>query len=110
MAQSILAWLRVGYPEGIPPKDRIPLIALLRRRLTDTEVREIAIGTALAELIDDSSDQVIRGGEISAQIADVTRQSASDEDIARVAAVLAAAGWPLADIDANLVPPRDRPQ
>lgn len=110
MAQSILAWLRVGYPEGIPPKDRIPLIALLRRRLTDTEVREIAIGTALAELIDDSSDQVIRGGEISAQIADVTSQSASNEDIARVAAVLAAAGWPLADIDANLVPPRDRPQ
>ncbi|MCE4266821.1 DUF3349 domain-containing protein [Rhodococcus sp. ACPA4] len=101
LAQSILTWLRVGYPEGIPPKDRIPLMALLRRRLTDAEVREIAIGTALAELIDDSSDQVIRGDEISAQISDVTSQSASDQDIARVAAVLAAAGWPLADLDAG---------
>jgi hypothetical protein len=101
LAQSILAWLRAGYPEGIPPKDRIPLIALLRRRLTDVEVREIAIGAALAELIDENSDQVIRGDEISAQITDVTSQNASDEDIARVAAVLSAAGWPLADLDTD---------
>lgn len=99
LAQSILAWLRAGYPEGIPPKDRIPLIALLRRRLTDAQVREIAIGTALAELIDENSDQIIRGNEISAQITDVTSENASDGDIARVAAVLAAAGWPLADLD-----------
>ncbi|MER5838003.1 DUF3349 domain-containing protein, partial [Streptomyces sp. NPDC002130] len=29
LPQSILEWLRAGYPEGIPPKDRIPLVALL---------------------------------------------------------------------------------
>lgn len=100
LVQSILGWLRAGYPEGIPAKDRIPLVALLRRRLTDAQVREIAIGAALAELIDENSDQVISGNEISAHIEDVTSQNATDEDIARVAAVLTAAGWPLTDLEA----------
>lgn len=101
LAQSILEWLQAGYPEGIPPKDRIPLVALLRRKLTDAQVREIAIGAALAELSDETSNQIISAEEISAQIADVTSESASDSDIARVAAVLAAAGWPLSDFDSD---------
>ena len=29
---GILDWLREGYPAGVPPKDYIPLLALLRRR------------------------------------------------------------------------------
>lgn len=99
LPQSILDWLRAGYPEGIPPKDRIPLVALLRRKLSDAQIRDIAIGAALAELSDVNSDQVISSDEISAQIADLTSQTPSDEDIARVASVLAAAGWPLADLD-----------
>ncbi|MGC0364547.1 hypothetical protein ABH922_002531 [Rhodococcus sp. 27YEA15] len=98
--QSILDWLRAGYPDGIPPKDRIPLIALLRRKLTDAQVHQIAVGAALAELNDETGDRIISADEISAQIADVTAQSPSDDDIARVASVLAAAGWPLADLDA----------
>ena len=40
--RGVLDWLHEGYPSGVPPKDYIPLIALLRRRLTDVEVREIA--------------------------------------------------------------------
>ena len=99
LPQSILDWLRAGYPEGIPPKDRIPLVALLRRKLSAAQIRDIAIGAALAELSDVNSDQVISSDEISAQIADLTSQTPSDEDIARVASVLAAAGWPLADLD-----------
>ena len=99
LPQSILDWLRAGYPEGLPPKDRIPLVALLRRKLSDAQIRDSAIGAALAELSDVNSDQVISSDEISAQIADLTSQTPSDEDIARVASVLAAAGWPLADLD-----------
>ena len=39
---SVLEWLRAGYPEGVPPKDRFPLVALLRRAaLTDAQVQEI---------------------------------------------------------------------
>jgi uncharacterized protein DUF3349 len=34
----IVAFLRAGYPEGVPANDYIPLLALLRRRLSDDEV------------------------------------------------------------------------
>ncbi len=40
---KVLDWLRAGYPDGVPPRDYFPLIALLRRQqLTDDEVREVA--------------------------------------------------------------------
>jgi Protein of unknown function (DUF3349) len=38
----IVAFLRAGYPEGVPARDYIPLLALLRRRLTDDEVVAVA--------------------------------------------------------------------
>ena len=36
---SIVAWLRAGYPEGIPPTDYFPVLALLSRRLSNDEVK-----------------------------------------------------------------------
>ena len=36
---SIVAWLRAGYPDGVPQNDYIPLLALLSRRLTNDEVK-----------------------------------------------------------------------
>ena len=30
---KIVAWISAGYPEGVPGPDRVPLLALLRRRL-----------------------------------------------------------------------------
>jgi hypothetical protein len=35
---AIVDFLRVGYPEGVPQQDYIPLLALLRRQLSDEEV------------------------------------------------------------------------
>ena len=29
--ESVLRWLHEGYPEGVPPKDYFPLLALLKR-------------------------------------------------------------------------------
>ena len=41
-AQSILNWLRAGYPGGVPGPDRVPLLALLRNTpLSEDEVREV---------------------------------------------------------------------
>lgn len=40
--RGVVDWLLEGYPTGVPPKDYIPLLALLRRRLTDEEVEAIA--------------------------------------------------------------------
>ena len=36
---SIVAWLRAGYPEGIPPTDYVPVLALLSRRLSNDDVK-----------------------------------------------------------------------
>ena len=39
---SVVAWLRAGYPEGIPPTDYAPVLALLSRRLSNDEVKVVA--------------------------------------------------------------------
>jgi hypothetical protein len=38
---KIVAWITSGYPEGVPGPDRVPLFALLKRRLTDEEIRTV---------------------------------------------------------------------
>ena len=86
---SIIAWLRAGYPEGVPDVDYIPLFALLGSQLTDTEVSEIA--EVLASERDPDSAAAIRKA-----IGDVTHEKVLDSDIARVRARLAGGGWPLA--------------
>jgi hypothetical protein len=96
--QSVLRWLRAGYPEGVPGPDRVPLLALLRATpLTEDQVKEVvrhltADGAAMA-------DGHIDTDEIAAFIKDVTHHDAGPENVQRVAAKLAAAGWPLAGVD-----------
>src|SRR6185312_7665297 len=95
---SILNWLRAGYPEGVPGPDRVPLLALLRATpLTEEQIKEVVRNitaggsTALA-------DGQIGQDEIAAFIKDVSHHDAGPENIQRVAAKLAAAGWPLAGV------------
>ncbi len=40
--ENVVNWLNAGYPEGVPPKDYFPLLALLKRSLTEDEVVEAA--------------------------------------------------------------------
>ncbi|GAB3460979.1 DUF3349 domain-containing protein [Kineococcus endophyticus] len=93
LAGRVLDWLRAGYPSGVPQQDYVVLLGLLRRKLTDTEVREIA-----AEIVG-----LARQGEVTT-VADVERlvnaatlDDPSEADVARVSSHLAAGGWPLAD-------------
>nr|BFE70941.1 hypothetical protein GCM10020092_042420 [Actinoplanes digitatis] len=39
-------WLRAGYPAGIPRQDYVALLGVLRRRMTEDEVRQIAVDLA----------------------------------------------------------------
>jgi hypothetical protein len=84
----VVDWLRVGYPAGLPAKDFIPLVALLRRRLSDDDVR--SVGRLLVE------DGVLTGDrvDIGTAIAEVTSELPSDADIERVRNYLAEHGWP----------------
>ncbi len=40
LLESIVAWVRKGYPEGVPRQDYIPLLALLKRRMNDDELAQ----------------------------------------------------------------------
>jgi hypothetical protein len=94
LAQSVLGWLRAGYPEGIPPTDYLPILGVLRRRLTPEEITSIADGLAEQSA---GSEQPISRADIESIIEETVYQSASDSDVARVSARLASGGWPLAD-------------
>jgi hypothetical protein len=87
---AIVDFLRIGYPEGVPQQDYIPLLALLRRQLTDEEVREV-VATCLLEANPD-------GESIDRAISEITKEEPLHSDVARVASRLAAAGWPLAPL------------
>ncbi|HYB34790.1 MAG TPA: DUF3349 domain-containing protein [Mycobacterium sp.] len=86
---SIVAWLRAGYPQGVPPTDCFPLLALLSRRLTDDEVKAVA-----GELMRRGEfDQV----DIGVLISRITDELPFPEDVERVRQRLAVKGWPLDD-------------
>jgi len=42
LLRRVLNFVRAGYPEGVPERDYIPLFALLRRRLSEEEVEQVA--------------------------------------------------------------------
>jgi hypothetical protein len=86
---SIISWLRAGYPEGVPDVDYVPLFALLASELTNDDMNAIALELELSG--DPQSAQAIK-----AAIKAVTDGHASDADVARVRARLAGGGWPLA--------------
>ncbi|MHC9290961.1 DUF3349 domain-containing protein [Mycobacterium sp. LTG2003] len=86
---KIAAWLNAGYPEGVPGPDRVPLLALLTRRLTNDEVKAVA-----QDLIDRGEFDHI---DIGVLITEITDELPRDEDIERVRQRLAAQGWPLDD-------------
>ena len=86
---AVVSWLRAGYPEGVPPHDYLPVLALLSRRLTSDEVK--AVASELRQRGD--VDQV----DIGVAITQITDELPSSDDIERVRKRLAAKGWPLDD-------------
>ena len=89
-----LDWLRAGYPAGVPRKDYVALLGLLRHKLSEDEIRMIARQLADAS---QKNSEPITYADIEAMIDGSLLQSPTPEDIVRVSAHLAAGGWPLAD-------------
>ncbi|WP_145009821.1 DUF3349 domain-containing protein [Mycobacterium marseillense] len=91
----MIQWLQCGYPDGVPGPDRVPLLELLRSTpLTEDQIKEV---------VDAIDEETKPGKEIDRDviadfISDMTHYDAGPENVARVAARLAAAGWPLAGI------------
>jgi hypothetical protein len=86
---AIVSWLRAGYPEGMPPTDYMPVLALLTRRPTTDEVEAVA-----AEMMSRGDFDHI---DIGVAITQITDELPSPDDVERVRQRLAANGWPLDD-------------
>lgn len=86
---GVVTWLRAGYPEGVPPPDYVPLVAILQRRLTKRELKAVA-------------KELKANGLLSPELSDIedaishqTNEPASQIDIARVTEHLRKKGWPV---------------
>jgi hypothetical protein len=86
---KIANWLRAGYPDGVPPTDYMPVLALLTRRLSTDEVKAVA-----AELMQRGDFDNV---DIGVAITGITDELPSPNDVERVRQRLAAKGWPLDD-------------
>lgn len=91
LLKRIVAFLRAGYPEGVPTNDYIPLLALLRRRLSDDEV--VTVATALMS----AGGIPVEGTDVRVAITKLTDEMPSPEDVERVERRLIASGWPVKD-------------
>ena len=98
LVHSILDWLRAGYPDGVTGPDRVPLLALLRATpLTEDQLKEV-VRNITADGSAALADGEIGEDEIAAFIKDVSHHDAGPENVQRIAAKLAAAGWPLTGV------------
>ena len=105
--RSVVRWLQVGYPQGVPGPDQVPLFALLRSTpLSPEQIKEV-VANLTEKGSEAAADGVVDGNEIAQKISEVTHHDAGPENVRRVAATLAAAGWPLAGIDVSEVLPGD---
>jgi hypothetical protein len=96
-----LNWLRAGYPNGGPGPDRVPLLALLRATpLTEDQIQEVVANLTAED--SPALDGGISEDEIAEFIKDVSHHDAGPDNVKRVAAILAAAGWPLAGVAEDL--------
>jgi hypothetical protein len=77
-----------AYPQGVPETDYIPLLALLRRRLSDDEAAAVAAQLA------DRGELNIDTVDIGVAITRITDELPSAADLDRVQRRLEAIGWP----------------
>lgn len=86
---SVVDWLRKGYPEGIPPKDFPPLLALLQRTLKPADVQAVC-----AQLIADNPDGEISAATVAEAVERLKSVPPSEDEVQAVATRLESVGWP----------------
>ena len=84
----MVVFVRAGYPQGVPENDYIPLLALLRRRLSDDEVAAVARELAA------HGEMNLDAADIGVAITRITDELPSPADLDRVQRRLETTGWP----------------
>lgn len=83
---SIVAFVRAGYPNGMPATGHVPLVALSRRRITDDDIADIASKLIMRGL------WKINSADVGVEITRITNEMPSPEDVKRVQRHLDAIG------------------
>ena len=83
---SIVAFVRAGYPAGMPTTGYAPLAALMRRRTSDDEIAAIASQLVM------QGQRPINTADVGVAITRFTDAMPSQDDIARVQRRLDAIG------------------
>lgn len=87
--QKVVAWLRTSYPTGVPENDFQPLLALMRRRLSEEEI------TQLGECL--RADGLIPAARVDVGVSalKVTQELPSIDELDRVMNKLRDSGFPV---------------
>lgn len=94
----VVGWLRAGYPTGVPEQDYVPLLGILRRTLTPAELERVVDQLAMESAHADAKGAVIAPAQLRERVEELLLGPALPEDLVRVSARLASAGWPLGDL------------
>lgn len=98
--ERALGWLKAGYPQGIPSQDYIPLVAVLKRRLSAEEIE--ALGQQLSDQGLVPADHI----DVGTGYLGITDELPSVEELDRVTERLHEAGWRIEDPDWRQSAPR----
>lgn len=91
--ENVLGWLHKGYPEGVPRKDYYPLLALLKRSLSEDDL----VAAAQTILRESDFETPVTPDQIREAIRETIEKEPTPDEINQVAGRLAMVGWPLAD-------------
>lgn len=91
VVEKIVSFLRPGHLPGVAPTDTFPLLALLRRRLSNDEVGQIVTGLV------ERGDIPVDATDIRVIITQFTNQLPSPDEVERVAQRLGRRGWPVSE-------------
>lgn len=89
--EKVVNWLRAGYPNGIPDGDYVPLVAVLRRRLTEDEIHLLGRDLVRQGLV--PADRI----DIGTGFVGITDELPAFSEVGRVSAKLRDAGWDVSD-------------
>lgn len=89
--QSVLGWLHTVYPDGVSRTDYYPLLALLKRSLTEDEV----VHAAFSVLKGSDPDDPVTVEQIREAIRETAEKEPTADEVNQVAGRLAMVGWPL---------------
>lgn len=106
----VVNWLRAGYPNGVPSGDYVPLVALLRRQLSEDEVKAVSRELIHQGQVTNEGPEPIKAVDAGVLITKITDELPFEADISRIRAHLEEQGWPFDPAPTPEQPGDDRPR